>query len=139
MAENEALDLDFAYARRWKPIFEAALAGDPVEETAPRARKAFLNLIHKTIKSFAGRGLLIADFLDQRHSPRELRKLVSRCSDQSFGELLASVLNHNPNATKTECVYHWIRALFDRAIVAERRARGFQWARLLDRAPLLVG
>jgi hypothetical protein len=110
-----------------------------VEETAPRARKAFLNLIHKTIKSFAGRGLLIADFLDQRHSPRELRKLVSRCSDQSFGELLASVLNHNPNATKTECVYHWIRALFDRAIVAERRARGFQWARLLDRAPLLVG
>jgi hypothetical protein len=58
MAENEALDLSSPHARQWKPILEAALAGDPLEKTSRYARKALLDLINKAMKSFAKRGLL---------------------------------------------------------------------------------
>jgi hypothetical protein len=115
MSENEALDVDSRHARGWKFILELALAGDPVEKTNLRPRRARTDLINSAIESFANCGLLMVHFLEQRHSQRQLKKHVARCLDQSFAELLNSVLIDNPNATNTECVYQWEQALLDRA------------------------
>ena len=114
MAENESLDLNSPYARRWNPALEAALRGDSCQKVSSLIRRALLGSIKKAMKQFAECGVLIADFLDNRGSPRALQKLVNRTLNHSFAEQLASVLNSNPYASDTECVNQWEHAILDR-------------------------
>jgi hypothetical protein len=113
MAENKSLDLTSPYAPRWKPVMEATLRGDSSEKVSSLARKALLQSIRKAMNQFARSGVSIADFLAQRHSDRDLRKLLNRALNHPFAELLTSVLKANPNAVNAECVFRWERAILD--------------------------
>jgi len=114
MAENESLDLNSPYARRWKPALEAALRGESCQKVSSLTRKALLASIKKAMKQFAECGVLVADFLDNRGSHRAIQKLVNRTLNHPFAEQLASVLNSNPYASNTDCVNQWEHAILDR-------------------------
>ena len=113
MAENESLDLNSPYAMRWRPVLDAAVKDEPSKKVSSLAKKALLQSIRNTMDRLARSGLSISDFLAQRHSNRNLRKLASRTLHHPFAELLASVLKANPNAPNTECIFMWERAILD--------------------------
>jgi hypothetical protein len=84
MAENESLDLNSPYAWRWNPVLEAAIGGESLEQVSSRAKKALFDSIRNTMEKFARSGVTISEFLRERHSARNLRKLVNQsCHSQS--------------------------------------------------------
>jgi DNA-directed RNA polymerase subunit L len=115
MAENESLDLNSPFAWRWKAVLESAIGGEPLEKLSSRVKRALLDSIRKSMEQFARSGVTISEFLKERHSARNLRKLVNQSLSHTYAELLATVLNTHSNAANTECVYKWEHAILDAA------------------------
>jgi hypothetical protein len=114
MAENESLDLESPRARRWSRVLEGALKGESCDKVGLRAFNALWAAISKAMKDFASGRVLIEDFLGNRTSRRNLQKLVNQTRNHQFAELLASVLNSNPQASNTQCVCLWQGAIVDK-------------------------
>jgi hypothetical protein len=134
MVENESLDLNSPYAWRWNPVLESAIGGEPLEKVSSRAKKALFDSIRNTMEQFVRSGVTISEFLRERHSARNLRKLVNQSLNHKYAELFATVLNSNPNAPNDECVYMWEHAILDTVFdqIKMRACNGDQHASLHD-------
>jgi len=96
MAENESLDLDNPYGRRWAVFADLIRKGESFDNVAPRVRRALYRGLRNALKQFAEYGITLEILLQGRHSPQSLRQFVRQTEGHDYIRLFADVANASP-------------------------------------------
>lgn len=96
MAENESLDLDNPYGRRWAILAGLIRKGEPFDRMASGVRKALYRGFHNALKQFAEYGITIEILLQGRHSQQSLRQFIRQTQGHDYIRLFADVANAGP-------------------------------------------
>ena len=96
MAENESLDLDNPYGRRWAILADLIRRGEPLERLAPRVRKALYRGLRNALSQFSEYGITLKNLLQGRHSPQLLRQFIRQTEGHDYVRLFADVANSGP-------------------------------------------
>jgi hypothetical protein len=113
MAENESLDLDSAYAKRWETACTSFQNGEPCGQVAPKVSKALYEGLRKARTQFREHGLTLADMLNARDSPQRLHQLVRQTEGHQYAQLFESAA-HASGPTAEDCLRGWLEAILDK-------------------------
>jgi hypothetical protein len=91
MAENESLDPDNRYGRRWDAVFGAVRRGEPFDKVVQRVRRALYRGLRNALKQFAEYGVTLQMLLENRDSPQALRQFVRKTQGHEYVQHFADV------------------------------------------------
>ncbi|MGA2620408.1 MAG: hypothetical protein ABSF26_22535 [Thermoguttaceae bacterium] len=91
MAENESLDPDNPYGRRWAGVFGAVRKGAPFHKVVLRVRQALYRALAKALSQAAERGVTLQVLLEQRNSPQALRRFIRSTEGHEYIQRFAAV------------------------------------------------
>lgn len=113
MAENESLDLGSPYAKRWEVVCLHICKGASAEQVALKIEDALYKSLRNALKQCKEKGVTLADLLNSRDCPQDLRKLLRATEGHDFVRLFADAAAvYGP--TDTECLAGWIDAFLDK-------------------------
>lgn len=96
MAENESLNLDNPYGRRWAILADLIRRGEPFDKVARRVRRALYKGLRISLKQFVEYGITLEMLLQGRHSPQLLRQFVRQIEGHDYIRLFADIANASP-------------------------------------------
>ncbi len=91
MAENESLNPDDPYGRKWDIVYGAIRKGEPFDKVVQRVRRALYRGPRNALKQFAEYGVTLQMLLENRNSPQALRQFVRKTQGHEYVHLFADV------------------------------------------------
>ncbi len=88
MAENESLDL--GKSPRWRRVLRAVLDDKPADEVVASVSECLrlsVNALHSPASGYGSPQVPLADLFDAIGDPREVDRLVRRCSGHDYAQL----------------------------------------------------
>jgi len=98
MAENESLDLDDPYGRRWGILIRSIRKHEPFDTLIGRVRKALYSGPRNALKQMEKYGVTLQMLLDNRNSPQALRQFTRETQGHDYVQLFADVAKANPQS-----------------------------------------
>lgn len=114
MAENESLDIDSKYGRRWKAVVYTAFAGESAAEVGRVFKLTLHAALKRAIEQLGNRSVNLLDFLANRFCPKTTKQLLRQCQNHQYAQLLVNVLAANPESTDGGALRLWLYAVTSR-------------------------
>jgi hypothetical protein len=115
MAENESLDLDDPYGRRWDIVFQSIRKNEPFEKVVQRVRRAMYRGLRNALKQFEEYGVTLQTLLDNRNSPQTLREFVRKTQGHEYLQLFAAAAAASSNLDAESLLRGFVGAVWDAA------------------------
>ena len=113
MAENESLNPDDPYGRRWDIVYRAIRKGEPPEKVVLRIRRAMYQGLRKTLRQCAEYGVTFQMLLDSRNAPQALRQFVRKTQGHEYVQLFADVAAASSLCDTEELLQAFVGAIWE--------------------------
>ncbi len=115
MAENESLDLDDPYGRRWDIVFQSIRNNEPLDKVAQRVRRAIYRGFRNALKQLTECGITLRTLLDNRNSPLALRQFAKMALGHDYVHLFAQVASASSHLDTEGLLRAFVGAIWDAA------------------------
>ena len=115
MAENESLDLDDPYGRRWDIVFGSIRKSEPFDKVVQRVRRAMYRGLRNALKQFAEHGITLKMLLDNRNSPLAIRQFARTTLGHDYVHLFAQVASASSHLDTASLLHAFVGAIWDAA------------------------
>jgi len=113
MAENESLDLDDPYGRRWGVLVRSIRKHESFDRVIGRIRKALYGGPRNAFKQMDKYGVTLRMLLDNRHSPQALRRFSRQTQGHDYVQLFADVARANPESDAPSLVQAYVTGIWE--------------------------
>ncbi len=113
MAENESLDLDDPYGRRWGILVRSIRKHEPFDTVIGRVRKALYGGPRNALKQTEKYGVTLQMLLENRNSPQALRQFTRQTQGHDYVQLFADVAKANPQSDTPGLVQAFVAGVWE--------------------------
>lgn len=113
MAENESLDLDDPYGRRWGILVPSIRRHEPFDTVIGRVRKALYGGPRNALKQIEKYGVTFQMLLDNCNSPQALRQFTRQTQGHDYVQLFADVAKANPQVDAPGLVQAFVAGIWE--------------------------
>jgi len=115
MAENESLDLDDPYGRRWDIVFQSIRKNEPFDKVVQRVRRAMYRGLRNALKQFAEYGITLKMLVENRNSPLALRHFARTALGHDYVHLFGQVASASSHLDTEGLLRAFVGAIWDAA------------------------
>jgi len=115
MAENESLDLDDPYGRRWDIVFRSIRKDEPFDKVVQRVRRALYRGFRNALKQFAEYGITLKMLVENRNSPLALRQFARTTLGHDYVHLFAQVASASSHLDVPGLMRAFVGAIWEAA------------------------
>ena len=115
MAENESLDLDDPYGRRWDIVFRSIRKDEPFEKVVQRVRRALYRGLRNALKQVAEYGITLKMLVENRSSPLALRQFARKTLGHDYVHLFGQVASASSHLDTEGLLRAFVGAIWEAA------------------------